>query len=63
MSDSNALINLDLPKPATVLIEKIAEAVGGSFRPYQLKRIAKAETEAEKIRALAAVEISEIQQP
>jgi hypothetical protein len=43
MSDSNALINLDLAKPATVLIEKIAEAMGGSFRPYQLKRIAKAE--------------------
>jgi uncharacterized protein DUF2806 len=63
MSDSNALISLgDLTKPATVLIEKIAEAVGGGFRPYQIKRVAKAEAEAEKIRAIAGVAISELQQ-
>src|SRR5437667_5580904 len=63
MSDPTALISLgDLTKPATVLIEKIAEAVGGGFRPYQIKRVAKAEAEADKIRALAGVEISEIEQ-
>ena len=44
MSDSNSIINLGgLSKPATVLIEKISDAVGGVFKPYQIKRIAKAE--------------------
>jgi hypothetical protein len=63
MSDTNSLISLgDFTKPATVLIEKIAEAVGGGFRPYQIKRVAKAEAEAEKIKAIAGLEISEIQQ-
>lgn len=63
MSDPNALINLgEITKPATVLIEKIAEAIGGGFRPYQIKRVAKAEAEAEKIKTLAGIEISAIQQ-
>ncbi len=26
----------DLTKPATVLIEKISDAVGGVFKPYQI---------------------------
>ena len=59
----NAIINLgDLSRPATVLIEKISDAIGGIFKPYQIKRIAKAEAEAEKIRALANIEIKELQQ-
>lgn len=59
----NAIINLgDLSKPATVLIEKISDAIGGIFKPYQIRRIAKAEAEAEKIRALADIEIKELQQ-
>jgi Protein of unknown function (DUF2806) len=63
MGIGNSLISLgDLTRPATVLIEKISDAVGGVFRPYQIKRVAKAESEAEKIKALASVEISEIQQ-
>lgn len=62
MSDGNFLINLgDLSKPATVLIEKVSDAVGGVFRPAQIKRVAKAEAEANKIRALANIEISEIE--
>jgi hypothetical protein len=63
MSDGNSLINLgNLSTPATVLIEKISDAVGGVFRPYQIKRVAKAEAEANKIKALADIEISEIAQ-
>ncbi len=50
----------DLSKPAIVLIEKISDATGGIFRPYQIKRVAKAE--AAKLRALADLEISDIQQ-
>jgi len=63
MGNSNSIINLgELSKPATVLIEKISDAVGGIYKPYQIKRIAKAETEAEKIRALADIEIKDLQQ-
>ena len=63
MADPTSLISLgELTKPATVLIEKIAEAVGGGFRPYQIKRVARAEAEAEKIRALARI-IHEKAQP
>jgi len=63
MGNSNPIINLsELSKPATVLIEKISDAVGGIYKPYQIKRIAKAEAEAEKIRALADIEIKDLQQ-
>lgn len=63
MSNGNSLINLsDLSKPATVLIEKISNAIGTLYEPIQIKRIAKAEVEAEKIRALGQLEISEVQQ-
>lgn len=63
MGNSNSIINLgELSKPATVLIKKISDAVGGIYIPYQIKRIAKAEAEAEKIRALADIEIKDLQQ-
>lgn len=52
----------DLSKPATVLIEKISDAIGAIYKPSQIKRIAHAEAEAEKIKALAGIEVSEIQQ-
>jgi len=62
MSDSNAMINLgDLTKPATVLIEKISDAVGGIFQPYQIKRIALAEAEAGIIRAQGEIEVTDLQ--
>ena len=58
------LVNLgDLSKPATVLIEKISDAIGALYKPRQIKRIAQAEAEAEaeKIKALAGIEVTEIQ--
>lgn len=61
MSDTS-LINIgELSKPATVLVEKISEAVGGVFKPYQLVRMAKAEVQAEHLRAEAQIEISDLQ--
>lgn len=61
MSDLS-LINLgELTKPATVLLEKIAEAIGGFYRPHQIKRVASAEAAAEIIRAGAEIEVSELQ--
>jgi hypothetical protein len=62
MSNGPSMIDLgELSKPATVLIEKIADAVGGIFQPYQIKRIARAEVEAEIIRTQGQIEISDLQ--
>lgn len=59
----NSVINIgDLSKPATVLIERVSDAIGGIAKPWQTKRVASAEAEAEKIRALAQIEISEMEQ-
>jgi hypothetical protein len=61
MSDENPLAKLgDLTKPATVLIEKISEAVGGVFKPYQIIRVAKAEAEAGRIQAEAQIQVTEL---
>ena len=51
----------ELSKPATVLIEKISNAVGGIFRPYQIVRVAKAEAEAERIRAESQIQVTDIE--
>ena len=62
MSDINPLVNLgDLTKPATVLIEKISDAVGGVFKPFQIVRIAKAEAEAGRIQAEAHIQVTDLQ--
>lgn len=63
MSDNNALINLgDLSKPATVLIEKVCNAVGVLYEPTRIRRQARAEADAEKIKALARVELTSLQE-
>ncbi|MBD2464375.1 DUF2806 domain-containing protein [Oscillatoria sp. FACHB-1407] len=63
MSNGNSIINLgDISKPAVVLIEKISDAIGGYFKPYQIRQVARAEADAEKIKALAQIEITELQQ-
>jgi hypothetical protein len=55
------LIKLDeLTKPATVLIEKISDAVGGIFKPYQIVRVAKAEAEADRVRADSQIQITDL---
>jgi hypothetical protein len=61
MSDEDPLTKLgDLTKPATVLIEKISEAVGGIFKPYQIVRVAKAEAEADRIRAESRIQVTDL---
>jgi hypothetical protein len=63
MGNGNSIINLGaLSKPATVLIEKISDAIGGIFKPYQIRRVAQAEAEAKKIKASAEIEITQLQQ-
>jgi hypothetical protein len=57
MGEGTSIVNLgELSKPATVLIEKISDAVGGVFRPWQIKRVAEAEANAEIIRAKGAAQ-------
>jgi hypothetical protein len=57
----NPLANLgDLTKPATVLIEKISDAVGGLFKPYQMVRVAKAEAEVDRIRAKSQIQVTDL---
>lgn len=61
MSDENPIAKLgDLTKPATVLIEKISEAVGGVFKPYQIVRVAKAEAEASRIQAESQIQVTDL---
>jgi hypothetical protein len=49
LSDGNSLVSLgnigDLSKPATVLVEKICNAVGVVYEPTRIKRKARAELE------------------
>jgi hypothetical protein len=62
MNDSTSIASIgDLSKPANTLIEKISDAIGGIFKPYQIRRIAQAEAEAEKIHAVASMEVTELQ--
>ncbi len=58
----NSIINIgDLSKPATVLIEKVSDAVGGIFLPYQIERVTKAQAKANKIKAISDIEITKLQ--
>jgi len=50
-----------LTKPATVLIEKISSAIGVMYEPRRIKNKALAEAEASKTKALADLEIEDIQ--
>lgn len=62
MGDGNSLINLgELSKPATVLIEKVSDAVGVLYEPRRIRKRAEAEAEADKIKALSSIELNEIQ--
>jgi hypothetical protein len=57
----NSLINLgELSRPATVLVEKISDAVGGIFKPYQIVRIARAEAAAEVIRKESEIQVTDL---
>jgi hypothetical protein len=51
----------DLAKPVTALINKVAAALGGYFRPHQIRRVAQAEADAAIIRATADLQITELQ--
>ena len=62
MSDGFSLIKANgISEPATVLIKKISNAIGGYFKPYQIRRVAKADADAEIIKAQARIKINGLQ--
>lgn len=63
MSEGNSIVSLgELSRPATVLIQKVSNAVGLIYEPIHVKRMARAEVEAERIRALGRIELTDLQQ-
>jgi len=63
MSEGGQLINLgELSKPATVLIEKVSNAVGVLYEPRRIIKKASAEAEALKIKTLASIELNHLEQ-
>jgi hypothetical protein len=63
-SGEDYLYDGELSKPATMLVEKISDAIGGIFKPYQIIRVVKAEAQADRVRAVRAesqIEISDLQ--
>ena len=63
MTDVTSLIKIEgLTKPVTILLEKIALAVGTLNEPVQIVRLAKANAKASKIMSLANLEINELEE-
>lgn len=62
MTGGFPIIKIDgkIAEPATVLVKKIADAVGGLCKPYQIKRVAKAEAEAALIKEQTEIEITDL---
>lgn len=62
MSESKPLVNLgDISKPVTTLIEKISDAIGGIYRPYQIRRVADAKAYADKLEAQTQIQVQQLQ--
>lgn len=58
---SISLVNLGkLSKPADTLIKKVSLAIGGICEPWQTKRIAKAQAEADLIQAQSQIQITDL---
>jgi len=59
MENGKLQINIK-SETANILIEKISDAIGWVVRPYQIRRIARAEADADITRALTKIEIDEL---
>lgn len=61
MSEKTSLtIAGDWGKPAQALIEKVSDAIGGGLKPWQIRRIAKAEADALVTRTRADIKASDL---
>lgn len=63
MAESQFSLSLagDFSKPVNTLIERVSDAFGGIFRPFQIRRVAQAEADATIIRAQAESKKGEIE--
>lgn len=64
MPDGFSLIKIDgkIVEPATELIQKIAAAIGGGFKPRHIRHVAEAQADAAIIKTRANIKISELNQ-
>lgn len=62
MADSPIKVEVDLTKPVTVLVEKVAGAVGILYEPARIKKKAKAEAEAQIVVAKAKIKSAQLTQ-
>lgn len=51
----------DLAKPATALVERVCDAIGGIAKPWQIRRVAEADGDAMVIAAQHDIEVNELQ--
>ncbi len=59
----NSIVNLGkLSKPVDTLVKKIANGIGGTVAPWQIKRVARAEADAAKIKAQFEIETTDLRQ-
>lgn len=59
---TNSVVSLgDFGPAAEKLVEKVSNAVGGIFAPWQIKRLAKAEVEAALTKQQGEIEIADLQ--
>ena len=62
MEEQKGIFNIgDLAQPVTKLIEKVADAAGVLYEPRKIKRLAKAQAEADLIKAKSDIEITDLQ--
>lgn len=61
MSETNVNVAGDFGASATKLVERISDAIGGIAKPWQIKRVANAEAQAEIIKAEAQIKITELE--
>ena len=61
MSNNSLISTEGLTKPATVLIEKVSDAVGALWEPKQIRRVAQAQADAAIALAKADFKIDEVQ--
>src|SRR5262245_10262262 len=64
MSSGVPFIKIDLgnlSKPVNTLIERISDAIGVLYEPRHIRLIAQAEADADKIRAVGRIEVTDLE--
>jgi hypothetical protein len=64
VGNNNSIVNIDakgLSKVGAALVDKVAEGIGGIFKPTQIVREARAQAKADLITAQSQIEIDELQ--